>query len=142
MSRLWMLDSDTSIEMIRGRSDLRLRAEQLRQQPGCQVVLSAIVYAEIAVGQVIRVRKGRPQAGVDEFLMSFEKIPWDKESAARYAAIRDELERQGLRIGTEDMMIAAHAIVLGATLVTNNMDHFERISPPLLLENWINPDPR
>ena len=76
MTRLWMLDSDTSIEMIRGfRPDLRTRAEEFRDQPGCQVVLSAIVYAEIAVGQAIRVRKGRPQAGVEAFLTSFETIP-------------------------------------------------------------------
>ncbi|MGC4107868.1 MAG: type II toxin-antitoxin system VapC family toxin [Thermomicrobiales bacterium] len=134
-----MLDSDTCIEIIRGDKthvDKRYRA-LLNEDSENKVVLSAIVYAEIAVGQVGRARKGRPQAGVDEFLTSFETIPWDKAAAAMYATIRDELERRGLRIGTEDMMIAAHAIITPAILVTNNTSRFDRLSPPLRLENWI-----
>ncbi|MGI8483182.1 MAG: hypothetical protein ACR2OU_02835, partial [Thermomicrobiales bacterium] len=46
----------------------------------------------------------------------------------------------GQVIGERETMTAAHALSLGATLVKNNTRHFARISPPLLLENWVIPD--
>jgi tRNA(fMet)-specific endonuclease VapC len=49
--------------------------------------------------------------------------------------IRSDLESKGLVIGPMDMLIAAHAMSLGVTLVTNNIREFSRI-PKLSLENW------
>jgi tRNA(fMet)-specific endonuclease VapC len=52
-----------------------------------------------------------------------------------FAGVRAGLERSGTSIGTMDMMIAAHALTAGATLVTNNTRHLERVKG-LSLENW------
>ncbi len=60
------------------------------------------------------------------------------EDSARevYGRLRTGLERRGERIGAHDMLIAAHAIVLGATLVTNNEREFKRVKG-LRIENWV-----
>jgi tRNA(fMet)-specific endonuclease VapC len=63
-------------------------------------------------------------------------IAWEREAAEYYADIRHHLTSTGQTIGEIDMMIAAHALALGATLVTNNVRHYARIQAPLLLENW------
>jgi tRNA(fMet)-specific endonuclease VapC len=43
---------------------------------------------------------------------------------AHYGRIREDLERNGTPIGSMDMLIAAHALALDATLISNNVDHF------------------
>ena len=47
-------------------------------------------------------------------------MPWDSAAARRYAVLRAEQERKGKPLSTEDMMIAAHALSLGLTLVTHD----------------------
>jgi tRNA(fMet)-specific endonuclease VapC len=49
-------------------------------------------------------------------------------SPAHYGRVRHELERAGKMIGAMDLLIAAHALAIAATLVTNNLAHFQRIS--------------
>ena len=46
------------------------------------------------------------------------------------------LERRGRPIGAMDTLIAAHALSLGATLVSNNVREFKRV-PRLRCENWV-----
>jgi len=59
-------------------------------------------------------------------------------AALYYAEIRADLKRRGVMIGANDLFIAAHALALGLTLVTNNTAEFERV-PNLRLENWTLP---
>ncbi|MFM2065053.1 MAG: hypothetical protein RLZZ507_4724, partial [Cyanobacteriota bacterium] len=54
-----------------------------------------------------------------------------------YAEIRTYLEQQGTPIGGNDLLIAAHAITLNLTVVTNNVREFSRV-PNLQVENWLN----
>jgi tRNA(fMet)-specific endonuclease VapC len=53
-----------------------------------------------------------------------------------YATIRADLERRGQIIGQNDMLIAAHALALGAILVTDNTREFRRVKG-LRVENWL-----
>ena len=53
-----------------------------------------------------------------------------------YGTLRAQLQARGLPIGALDMLIAAHALALGATLVTNNLAEFARV-PGLACENWV-----
>jgi tRNA(fMet)-specific endonuclease VapC len=55
--------------------------------------------------------------------------------AARYGQMRAQLEKKGLPIGAYDLLIAAHALSLGLTLVTNNAREFGRVAD-LEIENW------
>jgi tRNA(fMet)-specific endonuclease VapC len=62
-------------------------------------------------------------------------VPFDETCAAEFGAVASELADRGSPIGEFDALIAAHAIVLEVTLVTNNVKHFNRIRG-LKVENW------
>jgi tRNA(fMet)-specific endonuclease VapC len=70
-----------------------------------------------------------------QFLLPLEIIEFSQNAAVIYGYIRSDLESKGLVIGPMDMLIAAHAMSLDITLVTNNIREFSRI-PKLSLENW------
>jgi tRNA(fMet)-specific endonuclease VapC len=70
------------------------------------------------------------------FLNLAQIVDWDGPAAEAYADIRHSLTRAAQPIGELDMMIAAHALSLGDVLVTNNSRHYQRLSPPLQIENW------
>ena len=61
--------------------------------------------------------------------------PLEAGVAKHYGRIRTELEKQGSPIGSYDLLIAAHALSLGLTLVTNNVQEFSRVSG-LRVDNW------
>jgi tRNA(fMet)-specific endonuclease VapC len=81
----------------------------------------------------------RRRLAIEEFFGSMRVLPWPSLAAEIYANLRASIERSGTPIGDHDIMIAAHALALGAILVTNNTRHYSRFSPPLRLENWLNP---
>jgi tRNA(fMet)-specific endonuclease VapC len=74
---------------------------------------------------------------VDEFLLRMTTLPWDSEAAQHYGQIRAALGRDGRPMGNLDMMIGAHALALGAVLVTNDQA-FTRIKE-LTIEDWTKP---
>lgn len=63
-------------------------------------------------------------------------LDWTREAAAEYGKLSAVLEKSGTPISNMDLMIAAHAISLSATLVSNNISYFERV-PKLKLVNWV-----
>jgi tRNA(fMet)-specific endonuclease VapC len=62
-------------------------------------------------------------------------LPLEVSTGAHYGEVRAALERKGTPIGAYDLLIAAHALSLGLTLVTNNTREFRRV-PHLIVENW------
>lgn len=62
-------------------------------------------------------------------------LPLEVSTGQHYGRIRAELERKGSLIGAYDLLIAAHALALGLTLVTNKPREFRRV-PQLTVENW------
>ncbi len=80
----------------------------------------------------------RDLSAIDTFLLPLGVYDFDAEAASAYGRIRVELERCGTPIGPLDTLIAAHALSLSATLVTNNTREFERVSE-LRVENWAIP---
>jgi tRNA(fMet)-specific endonuclease VapC len=73
---------------------------------------------------------------INDFISRQDIIPWDEKAADHYGALRAAVEKSGTPIGAMDMMIAAHARSRRATLVTKDLQHFERV-PGLLLANWV-----
>jgi len=63
-------------------------------------------------------------------------LPFDERAAWAYGELRADLERRGTPIGSLDTMIAAHALSLQATLITNNTREFAQVSG-LQVENWV-----
>ena len=103
-----------------------------------EIHISAIVYAELCSGVTLSPEhlQSARQNQLQEFIALTTLHSWDEKAAVVYARIRADLKAKGTPIGNMDMLIAAHALSLNATLVTNNLREFERV-PDLKLENWI-----
>jgi len=99
------------------------------------VCVSIITAAELRYGCA---RKGSAKllANVEAILGSIQVIAFDVPADAEYGGIRAELEAAGKPIGSNDLLIAAHAYVLKAVLVTANTGEFGRVRG-LELENWL-----
>jgi tRNA(fMet)-specific endonuclease VapC len=129
-----MLDTDTASYVIKGRSptiEARLAAI-----PPDRVCVSVVTRAELMYGLKRLPLSHRLHLGVRQFLKIVRVPAWDAEAADHYADIRYQLTGAGKPIGDLDMMIAAHALALGAVLVTNNTKHFQHVAAPLALANW------
>ena len=123
----FLLDSNVCIYLLEGLSDeARARAEQC--SPG-ELVTSAIAYAEVMQG--LDPTNERGMADVGAFFRIVEIVPFDGTAAARYSDVP-------FKRGTFDRLIAAHALALGLTLVTNNERDFADV-PGLAVENWTLP---
>ena len=96
---------------------------------------SIIVSAELKFGYIKESSK-KLEAMIEGLLAGFEIAPWESPADLTYARLRAELERNGQPIGQNDMLIAAHALSLGAILVTDNEREFSRV-PGLGIENWV-----
>lgn len=138
---LYMLDSDTVIFMLRGlKAPARQKARrdralalvarcQAAQGNGDVVALSAITVSELEFGAYNSADYESEIAAVRKLLAPFEILDYDAASCpSYYGRVRHELEQAGQPIGAMDLLIAAHALAAGATLVTNNIAHFRRVS--------------
>ena len=99
-----------------------------------QLCTSIIVAAELRFGALKR-QSIVLQTRIDELLALVEVISFEAPADECYGIVRATLERDGVTIGANDLLIAAHAIALGCTLVTNNEREF-RCVPGLAIENW------
>ena len=81
-------------------------------------------------------RQDHNRRRVEHFIARLEVVPLDEPVAKRYGDVRAFLERRGKQIGPLDTLIAAHALGLGAVLVSNNTKEFSRV-PGLKLQNWV-----
>lgn len=130
----FMLDTDAASYVIKRHPPEFLA--RLSQIPPQQVCLSAVTRAELLYGLKRLPEAHRLHQVVHAFLDLIQVLPWAASAADWYADIRHQLTTEGQPIGNMDMMIAAHALAIGATLVTNNIRHYRRITAPLVLENW------
>ncbi len=99
------------------------------------VCTSIIVAAELRYGCAKSGSK-RLLKAVEDLLGEINVLPFDVPADAEYGGIRSELEAAGTPIGSNDLLIAAHAHASGATIVTANADEFKRIRG-LNVENWL-----
>jgi tRNA(fMet)-specific endonuclease VapC len=131
---LHLLDTDTASYVIKRRSPAI--ESKLAAVPPDRVCVSVVTRAELVYGLKRLPSSHRLHLGVRHFLKAVRVPAWDADAADHYADIRHRLTSAGQPIGGMDMMIAAHALALGAVLVTNNTRHFARIGAPLALVNW------
>jgi tRNA(fMet)-specific endonuclease VapC len=134
MSVLYMLDTDTCAFILR-RSSPTLLA-RIQSVPLVQQTISMVTLAELLYGVQISTRKKENRAAVDALVLHLMVMEWSRGAAEHYAEIRADLKKKGQLIGSNDLMIAAHARSLGATVVTNNVKDFRRVKG-LKFENWI-----
>jgi len=130
-----LLDTNVCIELIRGRSSATFLARLRRRKIG-SVGISAITLAELQFGVARSSDPDRNRIALAEFVAPLSIVPFDDSAASAYGRLRAELQRTGRPIGPMDMLIAAQALSLNATLVTNNEREFRRVVG-LRVENWL-----
>ena len=128
----YLLDTNICIYVINDRS--KGIVERFRKHRLGDIGVSTITAAELAYG-VAKSDSERNRGALERFLLPLEVVEFDHAAALKYGSVRADLERRGRPIGPLDMLIAAHALALGATLVTNNQREFGRV-PGLTVENW------
>lgn len=130
---LYLLDTNTAVAALRGAAGLDSRLQHLQPDEWC---ISAITNAEMRYGVALKPKAVQLERYVNAFLAVAHTEPWDAACAEFHATVRAQLRAKGHVLGDFDEMIAAHALALGAVLVTNDMHHFKRVEG-LQLENWI-----
>lgn len=127
----FMLDTDTVSFALRGQHGV---GAKLIERAPSEVCLSAIALSELRFGADRRASK-RLHRLVDTFIEHVEVVPFDSVAATMFGRLCSQLEARGRPIGSFDTLIAAHAMALNVTLVTNNTKHFGRVQG-LKTANW------
>lgn len=134
---VWMLDTNILSHAIRyPRGPLAVRIQQLSIQNGGALCTSLVVACELSFGAE-KVGSINLVSKIQTLLQFVPAKPIDHDVVQHYATIRTHLEKAGTPIGPNDTLIAAHALALDCTLVTDNDGEFSRV-PGLRVENWLN----
>jgi tRNA(fMet)-specific endonuclease VapC len=147
-----LLDTDTFILLLRGTALVQPRnareksvaasAGRIRERcrketrEGRRIGLSAISLAELEYGLHASGRHAENRPSLQQALLPFERFAFDPvDCVHHYGRIRSALEKSGKPIGPLDLLIAAHALAIDATLITHNTREFRRV-PDLVVEDW------
>ena len=132
----YLLDSNTLSDIFRnpgGRT--ALRHQLITDDPENEILVSIVTACELRYGVA---KKGSKRLGerIEELLAGVRVAPLELGADQAYGELRADLERKGQLIGPNDMLIAAHALALGAILITDNTREFRRVKG-LKVENWL-----
>lgn len=128
----WLLDTNVLADVARNPTGQAAR-RLITVERDC--ILSIIVVAEVRFGFHKNSASRSAQRAL-ELIEQYPIFPFEAPADTLYAELRVDLEKAGTPIGANDMLIAAHALALDATLVTANDGEFRRV-PGLRVENWV-----
>jgi tRNA(fMet)-specific endonuclease VapC len=130
----FMLDTNVCVELLRGRAPGILR--RLRRFAIDEIAISSITLAELQCGVAKSARPARHALLLAQFCAPLAIPAFDTLAAETYGRVRAGLEQAGTPIGPLDTLIAAHALTLAVTLVTNNQREFGRVAG-LRVQTWL-----
>ncbi|MGE0329233.1 MAG: type II toxin-antitoxin system VapC family toxin [Ramlibacter sp.] len=133
MSQRYLLDTNVVSHIMQGR-DTALLARLVALSVG-QVVISSVTLAELEYGLHRRGQPERLRNALAQLLLRMEVLAWDEQAALRYGELAAQLALRGITLASMDMMIAAHAVAVDATLVSRDKA-FAQVQPKLRLEVW------
>ena len=126
-----MLDTDTVSWALRGQGAVAARLLEHRPSELC---ISSMTLAELRFGAEARGSRKLHRL-INTFVASMAVMPFDEAAADRFGPVAADLAKRGVPIGTVDTLLAAHALSMGLTFVTNNARHFQRVAG-LKTANW------
>ncbi len=129
----YLLDTNIVSDLVRNPQG-RI-AQHIRKIREAQVCTSMIVAAELRYGSAKK-QSARLTAQLQTVLGALEVLPLQAPADTTYGALRTRLEKAGRPIGANDLLIAAQALTLGYTIVTDNEKEFAQIKD-LPRENWL-----
>jgi tRNA(fMet)-specific endonuclease VapC len=134
MSLHYLLDTNICIYIAKQKPLSVLR--KFEQLAVGDVGMSTITYGELLYGAQKSHHPKKSLFLLEELTSLIPPLPIATDVAKQYGSIRAKLEKIGKPIGNNDLWIAAHALALGSTLVTNNIKEFSRVAH-LKIENWV-----
>jgi tRNA(fMet)-specific endonuclease VapC len=130
----YMLDTNICIYLIKQKPTAVLK--RLSKTNISEISISSITLSELFYGVSKSSKPEQNFMALTQFVAPLEILPFGSEAAQYYGDLRARLEKQGTPIGSLDMLIAAHALSITSTLVTNNEKEFNRVLG-LKIENWV-----
>ena len=130
----FMLDTNTCIYIIKQKPFEVI--ERFKRTRISHIGISSITLSELSYGVSKSSKPEQNQVALAQFLAPLEILPYGDDTAQYYGDLRAHLEKHGAPIGSLDMLIAAHALSIDCTLITNNEKEFIRI-PDLKIDNWL-----
>jgi tRNA(fMet)-specific endonuclease VapC len=127
----YMLDTNTVSHLIKEHPAVTRR---LVAAPMASLCISSITEGELLFGLAKRPDAKQLHLAVREFLRRVDILPWDSAIAERYGTVRADMARQGKILAPLDLLIATHALGVGAVLVTNDRA-FGQVAN-LVVEDW------
>ena len=133
MKPRYLLDTNILSDLVRNPQGLI--AQRISDAGENNICTSIVVACELwFAANKVGSRKLTTQLSV--ILSALEILPLEEPADHRYGELRADLEKQGTTIGPNDMLIAAHALMLDCVVVTANEREFSRV-PKLKVENWL-----
>lgn len=129
--KLYMLDTNTVSHLLRGHPVV---TERIVAVPMASLCISAITEGELLFGLAKRPAAKRLHFAVRQFLQRVDVLPWNSSTAEHYGIVRADMEKRGRILASLDLLIAAHALSVDATLVTNDKA-FNQMAD-LHIEDW------
>lgn len=130
----YMLDTNICIYAMKNKPEKVL--QRLKNEINEGVCISSITLAELEYGMKHSSNPAKNEQALLRFLVPLSILPFGAAAASEYGEIRTFLQKQGTPIGSLNMLIAGHAKAEEITLITNNVQEFEKV-PLLELENWV-----
>lgn len=127
-----LLDTDTCVGLLRGRPSVLDRREREREA----LATSWVTASELFFGAARSAAPHENAAAVVRLLESVTVFGLDLASARVFGEVKATLARAGTIVADADLLIASIAISRGATVVTGNRKHFDRI-PGVVMEDWL-----
>jgi tRNA(fMet)-specific endonuclease VapC len=134
MTQRYLLDTNVISHIMQGR-DAKLLAK-LSKLPIGQTAISSVTLAEIEYGIQRRGSPTQLRNALTQVMLHMDVLPWDAAVATCYGELCSSLETQGINLSDFDMMIAAHAVALKATLVSRDKAFMNVPKSILKLEIW------
>ena len=134
MSKLYLLDTNTVIYILRGKSPTA--RSRLTGLPGsCTAAISAVTEGELLYGLAKAGGGEASRRSLEWFLARMKILPWGRDEAAAYGLLRAKQEQIGKSLAPLDTQIAAHAVAIGAVVVTNDRA-FQQVECLVGIETW------
>jgi len=130
-----MLNTNTCIAIIKQKPS-NILSKFSAYQVG-DICISTVTLSELKFGVAKSHYQEKNRSALEEFILPLEIVDYDDAACEHYGVIRADLEKRGLPIVPLDTMIAAHALSLNVTLITNNTKEFSRVKKLKLLD-WMN----
>jgi tRNA(fMet)-specific endonuclease VapC len=121
----YMMDTNICIYLIKQKPPKVLKHFQAHAVG--DIGISSVTLAELRYGVAKSRHVEKNRQALDEFILPLEIADFDEKAAESYGKLRASLEKDGKPIGSMDMLIGAHALSLGVTLITNNTREFKQI---------------